>query len=97
MDVPINPLQPTSTGQITVDYPASPVYFSFFLSNAASIPPSQGTVSSARITALTEGDHRMMSGLREVVVFSGGNFSCRSRSALKFQSPPGVNSDLLSL
>lgn len=49
---------PTSTVQKTTDHPATRhsavylAYFSFFLSKAASIPPSKGTASSARTTAL---------------------------------------------
>lgn len=54
---------------------ASSVFFSIFLAKAAFIP-SQGTLRSARVTVLTEGDHSVISGLRKIVVTSGRNLSC---------------------
>lgn len=46
------------------------------------------------VIVVTEVDHRMRSGHRIVVVISGGNFSCFSRSTLIFLSHPPLHVDL---
>lgn len=73
---------------------ASPVYFSLFLSNAASMPSSHGMVNSAMMTVLVMVDQSTMSGWREVMAIYCGNFSWRSRSALRAHSPLHDSRDL---
>lgn len=58
----------------------STLYLSFLPLKAALTFSSHRTVSSIINTAQAEVDHRVMSGLREDVVISGGNFSPVLRS-----------------
>lgn len=71
-----------------------PPYVSLFLSNAASMPSSHGMVNSAMMTVLVMVYQSTMSGWREVMAIGCGNFSWRSRSALRAHSPPHDNRDL---
>lgn len=57
-----------------------------FLSLTSSIPSSQGTVSSKRLTCLESAEVRTMSGLSVVLATTSGNFNCFARSALSSQS-----------
>lgn len=73
---------------------ASSAYFSLFLSYAAYIPSSHGTVSSAVMTVFVVVGQITMTGRRDVMTICCGNFSWRPRSALRSHSPPGDNRDL---
>src|SRR4029434_1210246 len=61
---------------------ASSEYLVFF----RSIPSSHGTVSSMRSAVFTLVDHTTMSGRRDVVVISLGNWSCLPRSTRMLHS-----------
>src|SRR4029434_7780035 len=61
-------------------------YLVFFRSKAASIPSSHGTVSSMRSAVFSLVDHTTMSGRRDVVVISLGNWSCLPRSTRMLHS-----------
>ena len=102
----MKPPKLTSTGSANAFNPASvhaadsSLYFSFFLSKAASILSSHGTVSSAMITIMAEvdqdGDRSLRPGQCLAVGklnFSCVNFSCWFRSTLMFHSHPGVRTD----
>ena len=76
---PMKPRQPTSMG-ITRQA------WSFFLSKASSIYPSQGTVSSMMMTCFTVSDHITMSGRSCVCTMWCGKWRVSIRSAAIFQS-----------
>ncbi len=86
------PLHPTSTGSNWVHRlhctasAARSEYFSLFRSFALPIAASHGTVSSTMNKDLCEFDHSIRSGLRLVVIISGGKQSFWSRSTCIFQS-----------
>ena len=65
---------------------ASSAYLSFFRSYVASICSSHGIVSSTMMTTLAGADQSTMSGRRDVMVISAGNFSWRSRLAANCHS-----------